>query len=444
MATQGNAIHQVRTHYRIIVPVEMRPEMLQYVHEGHQGKEKSLLRTRNTVFWPKMTYNIQQLIEKCIICQEHAKSQPIISTTQELPPFPWHTLATDMFYWKRMDFVIVADVFSKYFIVRKLPNSKSAAICAELSMIVTELGLPHIIRSDNDLCYNFKEFQQFLQCYNITHQTSSPNHPKSNGFVERMAGVAKKLMDKAGKERKPWISGLFDYRVTPQSGSIASPLQLLTLCTPKEKNLPQLPSTLGAPEMYQTHQELIKRQWNRPERNYIELTPGTPVWVQHRQNATWEPATVINQCAPNSYWIMQENGTEQPKVYRHTRTMLKIRSIPTEGEQTGKLKEWMTESRKSESNIPAIPNTVRDSVHENSQENASSDPVQSPLPRLDLPQAAFEPEEREEIAESLCTDETALETPETNGQNTPYTPGSHNSTRKNFGKPAKLFSDFYM
>ena len=85
--------------------------------------------------------------------------------------------------------------------------------------------------------------------------------------------------------------------------------------------------------MHQTHQELIKRQGNRPERNYIELAPGTPVWVQHRQNATWEPATVVNQCAPNSYWIMQENGTEQPKVYRHTRTMLKIRSTPTEGKK---------------------------------------------------------------------------------------------------------------
>ena len=147
----------------IIVPKEMRPEMLQYVHEGHQGKERCHLRARNTVFWPKMTYNVQQLIEKCIICQEHGKSQPIIGTTQELPPFPWHTLATDMFYWKRMDFLKVADVFSKYIIVRKLPNSTTAAICTELSMIVTELDLPHIIRSDNGLCYNSKEFQQFLQ-----------------------------------------------------------------------------------------------------------------------------------------------------------------------------------------------------------------------------------------------------------------------------------------
>ena len=62
-----------------------------------------------------------------------------------------------------------------------------------------------------------------------------------------MVGVAKKLMDKAGKERKPWILGLFDYRVTPQSGSIVSPLQLMTQHTPREKNLPQLCSALGAP-----------------------------------------------------------------------------------------------------------------------------------------------------------------------------------------------------
>ena len=45
-------------------------------------------------------------------------------------------------------------------------------------------------------------------------------------------------MDKAGREGKPWISGLYDYRVTPQSGSIVSPLQLITQCTPREKDLP--------------------------------------------------------------------------------------------------------------------------------------------------------------------------------------------------------------
>ena len=120
-------------------------------------------------------------------------------------------------------------------------------------------------------------------------------------------------MNKAGSEGKLWISGLHEYRVTPQSGSIASPLQLITQCTPREKDLPQLPSTLGAQEMYETHQELIRRQQNKPEKNYIELTPGMPVWVQNRQNTSWEPATVMSQCTSNSFWIMQENGTDHPK-----------------------------------------------------------------------------------------------------------------------------------
>ena len=77
---------------------------------------------------------------------------------------------------------------------------------------------------------------------------------------------------------------------------------------------------------------------------------------------------------------MQENGTEQPKVYRYTRTMLKIRSTPTDGGQTGHMKDSSIETRKSESNISAILNTVRYSVHENSLENISLDPVQLTLP----------------------------------------------------------------
>ena len=170
-----------------------------------------------------MTNNIQQLREVY-----HMPRVWKVTTNHRHYPgtasFPMAHIGNRHVLLEKMDFLIVADVFSKYIIVRKLPNSTSTAVCIELSMIVTELGLPHIIRSDNSPCYNSKEFQQFLQHYNITHQTNSPNYPRSNGFVERMVRVAKKLMDRAGKEGKPWISGLFDYRVTPQSGSIASPL----------------------------------------------------------------------------------------------------------------------------------------------------------------------------------------------------------------------------
>ena len=182
----------------------------------------------------------------------------------------------------------------------------------------------------------------------------------------------------------------------------------MTQHTPREKSLPQLPSALGTPEMHQTHQEPIKRQGNnsKSERKYQELLPGAPVWVQQKQNATWEPAIVVNQCAPNSYWIMQENGAEQPKVYRCTRSMLKIRSTPTDGKQKAQMREWSTETDNAEFHIPAIPYGNRNITFENSQGHSSPSSLTPPLPSLDLPDSENFSENREEsqIAEpQLCT-----------------------------------------
>ena len=103
---------------------------------------------------------------------------------------------------------------------------------------------------------------------------------------------------------------------------------------------------------------------------------------------------------------MQENGTEQLKVYRRTRSMLKIRSTLTEVEQTGYRNSQSTEPEKAEFHTPAIPSVVRDCVQENSLENIPVDPVQMTLPTLDTyPQASAasfdsKSEEREEIADT--------------------------------------------
>ena len=80
--------------------------------------------------------------------------------------------------------------------------------------------------------------------------------------------------------------------------------------------------------------------------------------------------------------------------------MLKIRSTPTEGEQTAQMKEWTTETRSIKSNIPA-PYGTRDCAIENSQRYASSNTVQLPLPSLDLPENLSENREESQIAEPL-------------------------------------------
>ena len=245
-------------------------------------------------------------------------------------------------------------------------------------------------------------------------------------------------MDKAGSEGKPWISGLYEYRVTPQSGSIASPLQLITQRTLREKDLPQLPSTLGPQD--ETHQELIRKQQNKPEKNYIELTPGMAVWVQHRQNTSWEPVTVVSQSSSNSYWIMQENGTDQPRVYRRTRTMLKIRC--TDVRQTRHNYSQLTESEKAKFQTPCTSYEARNYVQHNSVENISQDLVH--LTKSDTASASLisESEDREEIAETADVPAPASVLERVEEQS--HTPGSRKSTRKNLGRPASPYSDFYM
>ena len=221
--------------------------------------------------------------------------------------------------------------------------------------------------------------------------------------------------------------------------SIASLLHLMT-----QKDLPLLPSTLGAQEMYQyTHKELYILSDSDPKLVKQTLVQHSPTLVQHRQNASWEPATIVSQCTSNSYWIMQENGTDQPKVYRRTRTMLKIRCIPTEVEQTRYRNSQLTESENAEFHTPATPNMTRNCVEHNSVENISQDLVQ--LTTLGTEASAsfdFKSEEREEITDVPAPAPTpALERIE---EQSTHTPGSRKSTRKNFGKPASSFSDFYM
>ena len=223
-------------------------------------------------------------------------------------------------------------------------------------------------------------------------------------------------------------------------------MQLITQRTPREKDLPQLPSTLGAQEMYETHQELIRRHQNKLEKNYIELTPGMLVWVQHRQNTSWEPATVMSQCNSNSYWIMQENGIDQPRVYRRTRTMLKIRC--TDVRETRHNYSQSTESEKAKFQTPATSNAARNCVEHHSAENVSQDLVHPT--KLDTEASAsfdFESEEREEIADVPAP--TSAHTPAPapaleRVKEQSHTPGSRKSMRKNLGRPVSSFSDFYM
>ena len=183
---------------KVLIPDSLKQKYINEVHSGHMGVEATLMKAREFIFWKGYSADIKEAVEKCGICQsQDRRSSTRQKYVSEVPPHPWYTLGPDLFYFKRNDFLIVVDYFSKFLIMRKIPNSTSSAIIKELELIFSEFGRPFIFRSDNGPCYSSEEFKFFMQNWLIEHRTSSPHYPQSNGLAESMVKVSKNLIEKA-------------------------------------------------------------------------------------------------------------------------------------------------------------------------------------------------------------------------------------------------------
>ena len=158
---------------RIIIPQTLQSQILAKLHEAHQGAEKTKLRARTTVFWRNLNKDIDETTKACTICQELQKTQtrePLIPT--EIPPRPWHTVATDLFYLEGAEYLLIADYYSKYPFVRKIPrNDSSSRTVAEMTkQIFSEQGIPSIVRSDNGPHFVGQAYRELAQEYVLQWQ----------------------------------------------------------------------------------------------------------------------------------------------------------------------------------------------------------------------------------------------------------------------------------
>ena len=99
------------------------------------------------------------------------------------------------------------------------------------------------------------------------------------------------LMDKSLKEGKPWNFGLLQYRTTPISSTLPSPLEMLTGRKPR-LNLPQVPSSIGHNmDSSRIRKELLRRQpTTSTSTGATELEPGQPVFVKEVHGNVWRTA----------------------------------------------------------------------------------------------------------------------------------------------------------
>ena len=207
-----------------VIPLLLRAEMLEKIHESHLGMEKCMAHARAVMYWPGMANDIDEVVAKCPTCKARNPREPLIS--HEMPSRPWAKLGTDSFEFANKPYLVVVDYFSKYPEVCRLENKTASCVISHLKSMFARYGIPDEVIADN-MPFGSAEMRQFASQRDFKITTSSPEYPASNGQSERMVGIVKQLMRKAYEEGRDPHLALLQYRNIPVSGLSYSPAQLL-------------------------------------------------------------------------------------------------------------------------------------------------------------------------------------------------------------------------
>ena len=346
---------------RVIIPRAMRPELTVRAHSSHQGIEACIRRAKDVVFWPAMSKDIQEAVEKCEVCaefQNNNSKQPMQS--HEIPGRPWSRVSSDLFTLNSRDYIVLADSYSDFIEVGELRSTISSDVILFLKQQFSRHGIPDVLVTDNGPQFSSSEFTTFSSTWEFKHVTSSPTHAKSNGKAESAVKVVKKVFKKAHRDNKDSWLALLDQRNTPTQGVGSSPAQ--RLMSRRTRTLLPISANLLYPKVEEgvTKKLKVKRQKAKSyhDRSSIvlpELEIGQEVRVAGQRNKTWEEGTCVEKLSNRSYMV-QVNGA----IIRRNREALKPKrdigphnqgeTKPSPGKDAAKEKEQVSDLNVQNSN----------------------------------------------------------------------------------------------
>ena len=106
----------------------MRLEILDKIHTGHQGITKCRERARQSVWWPGLSKQLEELVRSCPECVKAQKqrAQPLV--TSIFPDLPWQKIATDLFEWKKENYLLIIDYYSQFIEVARLKQTTAEEV----------------------------------------------------------------------------------------------------------------------------------------------------------------------------------------------------------------------------------------------------------------------------------------------------------------------------
>ena len=196
---------------RVVIPAALILEMLDRLHIGHQGIFKCRERVRQSLWWPGLSRQLDELVKHCSVCRKctNRRSEPLITTA--LPELPWQRVGTDLFEFKGRSYLLIVDYYPRFIEVVLLNRTTAEEVILRTKGMFARFRIPEVVVSDNSPQYSSEAYAAFARQYQFEHVTSSPRYPQSNGEAERAVQTVKNLMKKDGDT----YLALLSYRSTP-------------------------------------------------------------------------------------------------------------------------------------------------------------------------------------------------------------------------------------
>lgn len=210
------------------------PEIIKNYHEGksnHRGVEETEQRIKNIYYWPELKNSIQTFINDCEICQQSKYERHPVKLQMNITPTPvkpFEILHADTFTLENQKFVTFVDAFSKYAQAYPINSLNSTEIVDKLLIFFSHHDIPTNIIVDNGTEYKNSVVSELLNLHKIKLHFCSPNHPQSNGVVERFHSTLiehVRLLNTKGFLKTP-ISKKIIYAINAYNHSIHSSTKL--------------------------------------------------------------------------------------------------------------------------------------------------------------------------------------------------------------------------
>lgn len=348
---------------RIVVPKQIREEILDSIHQGHLGLNKCRARAQATVWWPEITKDIKRKVETCEFCQINRPAQrkePM--QINPLPDRPWQKVGADLCEINQKHYLVMTDYFSRYLEIAYLQELTSSFVIGKAKDIFARHGIPETLVSDNGPQFASGLFQNFAKKYGFRHVFSSPHYPQSNGQAESAVKIAKRLL-----RQDDMFAALMEYRATPIEATGLSPAEML-MGRRIRTFLPNLPSAL-TPDWSERddvrirdakYRERAKQHYDQHNGCVVplpELQPGDHVRVKTDTEKAWVTKGVVKDVDADtrSYNVATPKGnirrnrrhlmlTPEPKPSEPVESSGNKTSVPTQPETADVSKPIVTRS----------------------------------------------------------------------------------------------------